>query len=316
MKTSAVTEGAVSAGIIVLLGLLSFTFGLFSFFIPVPLAVIVYRHNLKTGMLVAFASAAVASLLLMMPLLGLEILIVGFIGIVLGLAIKENLSFARTFIIGAGAAVLASILRLAALSLIADYNIIADFTQVWERVSRQALELWQASDMPSELLDQYTELFSSMPSLFAVLLPISILALSLFETILCLMFMNIVFKRFGVSLPKVPPFIRWQLPWHFVWGYIIGKALTIVYAYFPSQIMQALAVNVDLFFSGAFFIQGLAILWYYLTQAEIRKGFRIFITAVLLLTGNVLIFNILVMLGVLDTWFDIRKLNMEDKEDK
>ncbi|HHT37113.1 MAG: YybS family protein [Candidatus Wallacebacter cryptica] len=316
MKTRAVTEGAMTAVIIVLLSLLNFTFGFFSFLIPVPLAVIVFRHNLRTGMLVSFASAAVASLVFVTPLIGLDILIVGFMGIVLGLVVKENFSFTRIFLIGVGAAALSLILRLTALALIADYNLIADFTQLWNNMSEQMLSMWQHMEMSPDLLAQYKEVFTSMPSLFAMLIPIYILVSSLLETILCLLVLNIVMKRFGVAMPKFSPFIHWKLPWYFVWGYIISKALTIVHAYFPNQVFQAVVVNIDIFFSGAFFIQGLAILWFYLTQAEIRKSFRILITIFLLLTGNVLIYNILVMLGVLDTWFDVRKLNRVDKEAK
>lgn len=313
LKTRAVTEGAMSAVIIVLLSCFNFTFGFVGPLIPIPLAMVVYRHGLKAGMAVSFVSAAVTSLILASPIIGLDLMIIGILGIAIGLAVKEGFSFTYIFIVGVGASVIASVLRLFTFSLIAGYSLIEEFAVLWEGVSQQVLEFWQAADMPTEIMAQYTELITNMPTLFQMLLPVSVLIYGIFETVICLLGLGIVFRRFGVSLPRIPRFIHWKLPWYFVWGFIACKAMAIILDYFPSHIVQVIVLNLDLFFSGAFFIQGLAIMWFFMTQAEISKVVRVLITAVALVTGNVLVYYILTMLGVMDTWFDIRKLNNAGK---
>jgi len=53
----------------------------------------------------------------------------------------------------------------------------------------------------------------------------------------------------------------------------------------------------------------LAIMWFYMDQAQISKPLRVLITVLALAAAYSLVFYILTMLGVLDTWFDIRNPN-------
>ena len=78
MKTRTVTEGAMSAVIIVILSCFNFSFGFVGPLIPIPLAMIVHRHGLRAGIAVSFVSAAVTSLLLASPIIGLDLMIIGF----------------------------------------------------------------------------------------------------------------------------------------------------------------------------------------------------------------------------------------------
>lgn len=313
MKTRTVTEGAMSAVIIVILSCFNFSFGFVGPLIPIPLAMIVHRHGLRAGIAVSFVSAAVTSLLLASPIIGLDLMIIGFLGIAVGLAAREGFRFTYIFIIGIGAAVLASVLRLFTFSLIAGYSFLDEIAVLWEKVGQQMLEFWQARDLPPELIDQYTDLVTSMPQFFQMLLPVFILANGIFQTIICLFGLGISYKRLGMSFPPIPRFIHWKLPWYFVWGFILSKAAAIILAYFPHQSIKIIFLNLDVFFSGAFFVQGTAIAWFYMVKAGVSKPVRLLVTAIALLTGNALIYYILTMLGVLDTWFDLRKLNKADK---
>lgn len=313
MKTRALTEGAMSAVIIVLLSCFDFASGLLSPLIPIPLAVIVYRHYVKTGMAVAFVSAAAVALITASPLTGVDVIITGLLGIALGLAVKERFSVTRIFIIGVGASVLAAVLRIFTFSLITGYSFIEDYTLQWERISQYWLEVWQSGSLPVETAEQLKAVAASMPDLARMLLPMAVVGYSILETIVCLFGLKVALKRLGALLPPMPRFIHWRLPWYFVWGFILSKAAAIILTYYPSEILKILVLNVDLFFSGAFFIQGLAIMWFYMTQANISKALRVLLTAVVFLTASIYVSFILIMLGVLDTWFDIRNLNKTGK---
>lgn len=316
MKTRAVTEGAMAASISVILSLLNYGFGFFGLLIPVPLALIVYRHNLKTAIAVSLASAIISSLVLMSPLIGLDIMIVGITGIALGLGLKEGFSHTRLVIIGVGAAIIAVLLRITTLALITDYDFVAEFLSLWENLSQQYLTIWESTGMPQDLLDKYADLLAKLPDLFKKIIPITILIYGLIDTLICLFFLRVLLKRFGVPVPPATPFIQWKLPWYFVWGYIISKAASILLMYYRNDFLQIIALNLDLFFSAAFCVQGLAILWSYLVHAGVRKSLCVILSVFLLLTGNIIILNILTILGILDIWFDVRKLNKEDKEEK
>lgn len=316
MKTNAIVEGAVSAAIIVLLSLLNLIFGFFSFLVPVPLAIIIYRHNLKTGMIVAFAAAMVSSLFLMSPLIGIDLLIVGILGIALGAALKENFKFIYLLLIGVGASVIGSIIRISSLAVISGFDPIESYTEITEGLTQQILELFERGSIPEELLMQYTEILSILPSMMQMMMPLLLVIIGFAETIIALIVLRIIFSRFKVMIPGIPPFITWKFPWYFVWGFIIAKAFGILLSYFPYELLQMVVVNMDVLFSVIFSIQGLSLGWYYLTRAGMSKILRIIVTILVLLTGNYLIYYLLMIAGVLDTWFDFRKLTKLEKEEK
>ncbi len=316
MHTRAIAEGAVAAAIIVLFSILNLVFGVFTFFIPLPLAIIVYRHNLKSGIVVSLAAAAVIGIVSASPILGLEQIIVGILGITIGLALKENFSFGTVFCIAVGAAIIATIMRLTTLAVVMDYSLTDYFNEIWNNLSQQLIALEESADLSEDFFATQMELLSVFPNLLQMLIPIWILSISVFDTGITLFLLRIVGKPLGIKLPEIKPFIEWKLPWYFVWGFIFSKALALILTRFPHYYIQVVALNLDIFFSFLFFVQGIAIMWFYLTRAGIKKFFRVVLTILLVLTGNNITVYIFTMLGVLDTWFDIRKLSKVDKEEK
>ncbi len=314
MRINAVTEGAMSVTIIVLLSILNAIFGFLGFLIPIPIAVLVYRHNLKVGGAASLAAALLVSLILMSPLFGLDLIIGSIVGIALGLALKENFKFTSLFIVGVGASIIASLLRISSFSVISGFNAIDTYLETIEEVSQQTLGFLQNMGISEQFLIQYSQELAALPSLFKMLIPVLLVFLGVFETIIALFVLKIVLNRLGVSIPKAPPFIEWKWPWYFVWGFILSKAMLIVEQYYSNDILQIIVINTDTFFSAAFFIQGLAIVWSFLIKARISRVFRIILVVLLLISGNVLIYYFLIMFGVLDTWFDFRKLTVDKEE--
>lgn len=310
LRTNAVTEGAMSVTIIVLLNILNSIFGFFSFLIPIPIAVLVYRHNLKTGAVVSLVAALLVSLILVSPLFGLDLMITSIVGIALGLALKEDFKFTSLFIVGVGTSIIASLLRISSFSVISGFNAIDTYLETMNDVSQQTLAFLENMGISEQFLMQYAQELAVLPSLFKMLIPLLLLCFGMVETIIALFFLKIVLNRLGVSIPKAPPFIAWKWPWYFVWGFILSKAMLIAQQYYTNDVLQVIIVNIDMFFSGAFFIQGLAIVWSFLTKAHLSKFFMIFLAVVLLMSGNVIIYYFLIMFGVLDTWFDFRKLKL------
>ncbi len=312
MRTKAVTEGAMLATIIVLLSLLNSIFGLFGFLIPIPIAFLVYRHNLKVGAIVSLVGAILVALVLMSPLFGLDLIITSIVGIALGLGLKENFKFTSLFLVGIGASIIAALLKMSTFSAISGFNIIDTYLEVIEDASRQTISLLESLGTSEQFLAQYAQELSVLPTLFQLLVPLLLLGLGIFESIVALFLLNIVLGRFNITVPKAPPFIEWKWPWYFVWGFIFSKAIVILLQYYSSDVLRMIALNCDYFFSVAFLIQGMALAWSFLTKAGITKLLKIIFVMFLLISGNFLIYYFLIMFGVLDTWFDFRKLSKEE----
>ena len=115
-------------------------------------------------------------------------------------------------------------------------------------------------------------------------------------------------RQLGEQPPCLPPFGTWRFPWYLALGFIAGQALVLVERWWPGrgEALQITGHNLLLFFSTLFWVQGLAIVWFFLRRAELPRF------AGLLLLGLAstvpLVPGLLKWAGVLDVWFNFRRL--------
>lgn len=118
----------------------------------------------------------------------------------------------------------------------------------------------------------------------------------------------------GRPLRPGKPFTRWRFSWLLAWGYIIGQLLLMgVRAGWladPEGQLTAAGLNLVLIFTYLFFVEGLAVIWFYLAKWGVGKGGRLLIS-VLLLTPFLPLVEPVAWLGMLDAWLDFRKLQRE-----
>lgn len=305
-----------AAGILVL-SILNYIFGLFNLFIPAILGVFVYRQGAKAGMVVSLSAAFLGSLLLFTPLIALEIMIIGILGVVVGVGLREKFSFTSLLLIGVVASAIALLLLISSFTVISGFNIVETYLELWESTSRETLQIWEGLGLSEEMITEYQVLLELLPSLFQVMLPIIFVGLGLIATLLTLVIARIVLIRLGSpeAVPKIPPFVQWSFPPIFTWGFIIGKLLVVLSYYYPYELLQAVTLNIDTFFSYAFLLQGVAIAWHFLDEAGLHKFFR-FILLFFIFAASGLLRNSVMLFGVLDSWFDFRKLNKQKEEQK
>ncbi|NLM25320.1 MAG: DUF2232 domain-containing protein, partial [Firmicutes bacterium] len=121
---------------------------------------------------------------------------------------------------------------------------------------------------------------------------------------------RVILKRLGEQIPWVPPFVEWRLPWYFVWGFILALIFAFINFYYPSYILQAASLNLNVFFIYAFFFQGLAIVWHWMDNLSLPKILRFIFVFLVLFSGWIWV-TLIALAGLLDTWIDFRKLNVK-----
>lgn len=297
------------AGVTVILALLGLYFGFANLIIPVPLALLVYRHGLKSGILVSLASAILATLILGSLFVGLEVVIIGVIGIALGIALREKFNFIQLFVVGTASSIIATVLKFITYSTIAGFNLLDELVSAIEMSSEQVLSFWQGVGFSEEMLLQYSEVLTAMPALFKVLFPLLLVFLGIIQAFANLFVIRAILKRLGDSIPWIPPFAKWKWPWYFVWGFIFGRIFSLIQVYYPSEVLHAISLNLDVFFLYAFFVQGLAIAWHIMDRFNMAKILRFVLIFFVLITGWIWVI-LIALAGVLDTWFDFRKLKV------
>lgn len=310
MKTKALTEGAMLSALMVLMVYVGIHIGFIGIIVPVPLAVLVLRHGFKAGLVVAFVSSIVSSLVLGSILLSLELILIGILGIALGMAIREGFTITQTFFVGMGAALVSIGLKILTYSAITGMNLLEMYLEMWDTTSNQWMRIWEGLNLPEEAILEYASMLEAIPVLVQMLLPSLLLGMAVVQAFVTLLVLRLILKRLGTTIPWFPPFSHWRFPWHLVWGFILGRLIGVLTLFHPHLILTRIGANLDMIFLYVFFIQGLAIVWFFFDRFKIPKVFRILFVIFLFQPG---LFGTLVALfGVLDIWVDFRKLNAKE----
>lgn len=121
-------------------------------------------------------------------------------------------------------------------------------------------------------------------------------------------------QALGRPLRPGRPFVRWRFPWLLAWGYILGQLLLLAVrarvAPASEETLASAGLNLVLVFTYLFFIEGLAVVWFYLAKWGAGKGFRWLVT-LFLVTPFFPLVEPVAWLGMLDAWLDFRKLQRE-----
>ncbi len=313
MKTRSLTEGAMLTTLMVGLTYLSMYSVFVSMLIPVPLILLVVRHGLRTGVLVAVVAAFVSSLVFSSPLMAVNLLITGILGVSLGMGLREKFNFAQLLAAGVIASLVTFGLRIGVYSILFGTNLVSMGLEAMEASVGQWSSIYETFGVPDDMLVELESMTAVLTESVRMLIPLGILLSALLQTYANLFFVRLLAKRIRdihIDVPWVPPFARWRWPWYAAWGFIVVRVLSLVPVFFPSveEVWYTVMMNLDLFFIYLFLLQGIAIGWFFFDKYNVAKILR-GVMVVLLLTGGGPFTLVVALAGMLDTWFDFRKLH-------
>ena len=308
MKTRSLTEGAMLSAITVLLTIIGEYIGLPALIVPVPLTLLVYRHGIRLGIIMSVASALTASLVAGHVLSGVTIIIWGFLGIALGMALREKFSFAKTMIVGIGANLVITALNVFFYSLLFGKNMFEELLEMMLMSVEQAMSVGQSLGLTEEMLVQYERMLEMYPLFFRWGLPALLLLSAVVMTYINLAVTRLVLKRMGDQIPWIAPFSEWRVPSYCSFGLILGVLLSSAQGLVP-QFVYIIGFNLMLLFFPMYLVIGLSIVWHFFNSKQVGKFVRI-LFVIFLFTFSPLSL-IVTMLGVLDAGFDFRKLRTD-----
>ncbi len=109
---------------------------------------------------------------------------------------------------------------------------------------------------------------------------------------------------------KTESFGKVVLPFVWIWLFIVNLALLMLNAYTLGRFeLEAILTNFLIIFAAAFFFQGLAVLHYYLKRFALDTWILVlgYLSLLLVFQPFALVLS---LIGILDAWFDFRKLNV------
>jgi hypothetical protein len=115
--------------------------------------------------------------------------------------------------------------------------------------------------------------------------------------------------RLQLVLPHDRPFPLWRLWDELIWGLVAGLALGLV----GSGLVEDLALNLVLVLVVLYAVQGLALVRFFVWRLGISRLLELLFYVLLLFTSGLALIA-LASLGLLDTWFDWRRLRESASE--
>lgn len=309
----ALVEGAFFAAITVVLGLLGLyvppLIFLTTLLMPVPLAVLVRRRDLKLGLMALVVAAALMFMLFGRPLTVLLLMIKsGPMGLLLGLLFKNRVSAGPGIAATSLLAALATVLTFGITFWITGINPFAMGEEL-RRSMDQALEWYSRSG----LLDQKTlgEVRTSMEQtarLFIMLLPANLIIWSIISASITYAVTRVALLKLRFDVTPLPPFSRWRLPWYVIWGGIAGLSLTLLGEEIVQQDLAALGKNILYVMAFMHFTLGISVFTFYVKKWNVSRVVKFFIVALVVLYWP-LALSVIMTLGVLDPIMDLRRLS-------
>lgn len=322
MPIRSVVEGAMLACLTAVLGLIGIyilPLALITNLIwTIPIVVAIVRHNWRTGLM----SLLVAGIIIGMFTGPLQALIMmlqfGGLAIVLGLAFKNKWSLSLGMLWGTGTATISLVILIWGSMLLTGFSPVqldADFRRAME----EAFQFYQQQGILARYeeqgitQEQFRGQVENMYNTLKLIVPSIIVLTGMMSAAVNLLISRSVLRRIGVAVTEWTPFREWRLPWHFVWGFILGLALYQLGDYLAHEELLKAGLNILFIYYPILLVLGSSVVAYFWSRYPVHP----MVKAILIFFG-ILYFHvvqvILVGLGLFDLVANFRHKIKEKTE--
>ncbi|HHW43175.1 MAG TPA: YybS family protein [Desulfotomaculum sp.] len=318
LQRRALVEGAFFAALTVIIALIGLylppLFFVTVLFTPLPLALAVRRHNLKTGAMAMVVAGLLLFMLAGRPVTVLLLMIqTGPLGLLLGLLFKNRVRAGPGLALAAAAAVLLTLTGFGVAFGLTGINPLVVGPEM-RGVMEQVLQWYQERGLvDANAARELRYMMDEGIRLVSILLPANLVVWSLVSVFITYAAAQRLFHRMGYPVAALPPFNRWRYPWYMLWGLILGLGLVIA-GDTPGYGGLSTAGKNILYVSGfLYLVQGLSVAAYYYGRWPLSRMVKLLLLAMLVLYWP-FVTVALVTLGVLDSIWNIRRIGQKDQE--
>lgn len=324
------TLGALFAAILVVLFLIGRYLPVIGtiamFFCPVPLVLMHLRFgSIKNTALVALVATALVSIMTGSPFSAFFFLIgVGLQGLVLALMIGSRKSAMSTIVVCAltvMASTVALLLTVAPLmemdlSVKKQLDVMADAFKKSGEANVESLKKSGASEEQIKNMAKFYSQAAEAVRGMHIYAPLFLLGSSLISAFINYMAAAVVLRRLSYDVPPLPEFRLWRVHWTVIWVFICGLLLInltgggIVEQPGAGRYLNLIGHNINGAFLMLFFINGLAVVHFYMIHFRVNMAARMFLY--FLIFFHPLFYMAVLFTGLSDPWIDIRKLERPD----
>jgi uncharacterized protein YybS (DUF2232 family) len=317
-QTRGLTEGAILAALAAVIAAAGLVIPAVAILLaPLPIMLLVIRWGMRTGIL----ATIVASLILLQflgPLVAFSAIGFGPIGLALGWGVRRGLAPGRTVLAGAAALYASFLASLALTKLVLHQDLFGTFIQAQLQAMQQSAALLERWGAPQQEIDALRLLASAqcaehhcfippMEQLVRSSGPVMLALGTLFWGYLCYALARSLLRRIGHEIPAIPAMLTWRMPRQLAATLIwIGGGLSMAGLWLPQlggAVLSAVFLNLVVFgFLGA--LVGLT----WMNRRQIPRALQVIVLMMLMTSLTYPTLLVLAVIGMLDNWYDYRRL--------
>lgn len=308
-QTKSLVESSLLVGLAVVLFLASHVLPVvgvvFSFLCPAPLVILGLRHDLKKSVLGVIASTFIIMLLL--GPVGAVFFCLGFgvLGVGLGFLARKYSSGVEIILLGILVSLGSKLLLMVIVSRLSGINPFAmdpaEMTSIVDKIFTFYSEKGMSGETLESVKSQVYQSIKLIPFIFPALISMA----AAVDCYLSYVVSSIVMKRIhGTRLPPLPAFDSWRFPKSLFGALVASLVFSLIGGGQEWNIWVKIGTNLRLLVNMIFLLQGLSLVWFLMGRKKIISVMK-WIALILILFIPILS-QLVLLLGIIDMWLDIR----------
>ncbi|QXM06986.1 YybS family protein [Crassaminicella indica] len=317
-KTRALVEAALMAALISIFTILLIYIPILTpviFLVPVPFIILGKRQGIYfTILAVVVWGLVITSLIGLMQTIFL-VLFIGIPAIAMGYMMNKSYAPYKVLAGGAVAALLGMLLSISLVNVLSNVNVIDQVIKQMKTamdIYIKQMEMYKDMGVEPYKIKELKESLELFIQIIAMTIPAGMIVGSAFFVYMNYVIAIRILKRIGYKVEGLMPLRYMSLPKSFIMGTFLIVGLTAITKYLNVVDFQTLVLNEFLIFQLIYFIQGIAVVSYFLNHFKITKVLRIFIYLLLLFSREGVL--IIAVLGFIDAIINFRKLKRDKEE--
>lgn len=314
VQTRAMVEGAVFASVTAVLGILVYYMPLLSLigmFWAVPIIIMGFRNGFK----VSFISAVVAAILVSMftePYNGIYLFMVfGISGIVMGNLMNKKVNPSLNILVSGLILAVCSVAGiLLTLWILGESpaQAIEQIIKIMNESFEKAADIYKTVGIPKEQLESAINSFKEGIEALKLIVPTAFIINGLFFSFINFKIVKLILERMKYEIEDVKSFSNWRMPDNFSLGLLLILFLTIAASYLKISNIETVTINIIFLLRWIFTIIGLSVSAFVLNKYGVSKIVKYIVLSILFIGLS----NVLTIIGLIDTIFNIRKIDKKD----
>lgn len=303
-RTRQITNGALMAAVFTVLLAFTVYVPIFSvitmFFLVLPIAWYSAKYPWKPSLLFSAAALFLSFIIGGIFAVPVALLYVPF-GLMIGYSIYYKKSKLYMFIGSSIIMLLSVMLQYLATIWLFGINVIEEYITASKATFTEGGNWMERLGGTEQQVADYNERVSEMLLTMETMMP-TLIVLSVFVIVWIHLLINLpILKRFGIAVPKFPPFADMKLPKSVLWYYLIVLLISLLSDLEQGTMVYLAFMNATMLLQMLLFLQGISFYHFYIEQEGWPKWVAVLVTVLAL---PLQAFTIIV--GIVDLGFDIR----------